>query len=67
MRDFEDVRGLKCLVTEPTRITDTTDHFHSRFLLRAAPSNGELARRLFFGLQRLTNQLGMQNGKPLLK
>ena len=35
MRDFEDVRGLKCLVTKPTRITDTTDHFHSRLLLRA--------------------------------
>ena len=35
MRDFEDVRGLKCLVTKPTRITDTTDHFHLRFLLRA--------------------------------
>ena len=36
MRDFEDVHGLKCLVTKPTRITDTTDHFHLRFLLSAA-------------------------------
>ena len=36
MRDFEDVHGLKCLVTEPTRITDTTDHFHWRLLLRNA-------------------------------
>ena len=36
LRDFEDVRGLKCLVTKPTRITDTTDYFHLRFLLRAA-------------------------------
>ena len=31
------------------------------------PLHGELARRLFFGLPRLTNQLGTQNGKPLLK
>ena len=74
MHNFEDVHGLECLVTKPTRITDTTNHFHSCFLLSAAvalllmtPSNGELARRLFFGLQRLTNQLGMQNGEPLLK
>ena len=36
MHDFEDVHGLKCLVTTPTRITDTTDYFHLRFLLRAA-------------------------------
>ena len=36
MRDFEDVHGLECLVTKPTRITDTTDHFHSHLLLRAA-------------------------------
>ena len=36
MRDFEDVHGLKCLVTKPTRITDTTDHFHWRLLLRNA-------------------------------
>ena len=64
MCDFEDVHGLECLVTKPTRITDTTDHFHLRLLLRTAiaqllmtPSNGELARRLFFGLPRLTNQL----------
>ena len=36
MHDFEDVHGLKCLVTKPTRITDTTNHFHSRLLLRDA-------------------------------
>ena len=36
MHNFEDVHGLECLVTKPTRITDTTNHFHACFLLSAA-------------------------------
>ena len=35
MHNFEDVHGPECLVTKPTRITDTTNHFHSCFLLSA--------------------------------